>query len=431
MSDQPNPQADDDVNDALQNVHELGSATEQLFNRLYDGIERRTKLQQGQDAIALASQALDIARERSRQLRQLLRQKTDESARLHAIIGSVHEGIVVQDLEGRILLMNNAARDLLGSQKNFWNSELGTLFNQHSDITTLESELVPLDAPQNVEINGLILSTQLAAMADNSGVRMGTLILLRDVTYTARDERFKRSFVANISHELNTPLNVMRMASEMLNAQPEDAPANRRMLEMLTRNIDILDRMVRELFITSEMNAGTFKLERESINLETFIWVITDEFEEEMHANDLTLLVMVRDTARLLVDIDTERLSWALTHLIRNATHYTEAGGTVEVAAYVAEVDQEPMAVISVIDNGVGIREEDKPHIFNLFFRGQATNQAGKRLDPRGLGQGLYVARTVVEKHGGMIQVESKAGIGSHFRILLPLSSTSELMPQI
>lgn len=420
MSDTQPHQADE-VNQELEQVHELGSATEQFFSRLYSGLMRRIAPGPSPEEYARTRAALATARVRGEQLQRLVDQKTSESDRLRSILLSVHEGVIIKDLEGHTLLINDAARNFVGDDEETTDRLLAEFTGKHHHISQVQSEIVPLGTPHHIELNSHILAVQTAALADDTGNRIGTLVLLQDMTAEAVNERVKRTILSHLSHELNTPMNVMRMATEMLRAQPEDAPANRRMLEMLSRNIDILDRMVRELLDVSEISTGNFEIRQDPLHLETLVWTITDSFEEDILKAQLNLRVMVREADKLLIAGDAERLTWVLNHLIRNALYYNEPDGFIEVAAYIEYFDKKPRAVISVIDNGTGISDADKPRIFDLFYRGKAMTRGGKRLDPRGMGQGLFVAKTITEKHGGIVQMESKAGEGSHFRIVLPL----------
>ncbi|MEO1288897.1 MAG: PAS domain-containing protein, partial [Chloroflexota bacterium] len=115
---QPQQPASDELGEMLKRVHMLGSATENLFNRLYSGLNRRKELSE-----ALAE--LDNMDVRNRKLREALAEKSIETQRLTAILASISEGIIMQDTEGRIVMMNSAAQKILGSSRTFWSSELG------------------------------------------------------------------------------------------------------------------------------------------------------------------------------------------------------------------------------------------------------------------------------------------------------------------
>jgi len=128
--------------------------------------------------------------------------------------------------------------------------------------------------------------------------------------------------------------------------------------------------------------------------------------------------VPVVETAQpITLQADARRLRRALDALVDNACHFSPQGGSVRVST--AQVNG--CACISVSDSGVGISEKDLPYVFERFYRGEPVGPGGEPLDVRGIGQGLYLAKTIVEAHGGRIDVQSAAGAGSTFTIWLPL----------
>jgi PAS domain S-box-containing protein len=417
---QPQNPVSDNAGGILQRVHQLGSATEELFSRIYDGLSKRDQLAEAEEALQETRRRARLVAVRNKKLRQMLRNRTLEAKRLHAILASISEGIIMQDTEGRIVMMNDAAKNLIGSQRNFWKSDLGTLFNERRDLQTIGKELAPLGEAERVEVANRVLSVQLAAVDDADDNRMGTLMILRDITRDALSERMKRSFVTHISHELITPLSPMRMASEVLLNSPEDKPPNQRMLEMISRNVDILDRMVQEMLDLSAMTGGDFQVQKEAMTLEHLLWEVAWSHDDDIQDADLELLVMLRDRPALnAVQGDGKHLRWALTNLVRNAVQYNLRGGQITLSGGINRHNDNEIFV-QVADTGVGISDEDMRHIFDLFYRGEPRTPDGKRLDPRGLGQGLFVARKIATAHGGYLYAESAVGEGSIFTLTLP-----------
>jgi signal transduction histidine kinase len=407
-----NPQ---ELSGSLSRVNSLGTATERLFSRLYNSLRRRSNTKTQIDRAQKEG-------ERNRQMQRAIKRRDLEIDRFNGILATIDEGIVMQDMDGRIILVNTAARKLIGSRKDFWESELGSLFNAYQDITQVESELAPLGEPSRIQINNMIVGAQVAAVADGNGNRLGTLIVLRDVTRDALAERLKDQFVTAISHELRTPMAVIKGMSDVILGQPADRPPPRRMLETLSRNVDILDRMIVELLDISEMSATAFSIRHDPINVEELLWNVVNGMTPEVKRANLDVSVMARDTAKLQVTGDDQRLRWALGHLLQNSIRYTEAGGHIIITASLADNQH---ATIQVVDTGVGIAKKDLPHIFDRFYRGEPRTASGKLLDPRGLGQGLFVARTVTESHGGYLSVKSEVGQGSIFTLVLPVSSAN------
>jgi signal transduction histidine kinase len=247
------------------------------------------------------------------------------------------------------------------------------------------------------------------------------MIVLRDVMRDALEDRLKDQFITAISHELKTPMTVIKGMSEVLLGLPEDQSPDRRLLEALTRNVDVLDRMVVELLDVSEMGAGTFDVRHTKLDVESLLWSVVNGAEPDMKKRRLDILVMARDVEHLRIAGDDQHLRWALI-ISPNSIHYTEPDGHIIVTAGLD--DEAPDRItIQVIDNGVGISKQDMPHIFERFYRGKPRDSSGKLVDPRGLGQGLFIARTVAEAHGGYLSVESEVGRGSVFTMVLPAAS--------
>lgn len=402
----PNPQ---EIGGVLGRINRLGAATEAVFTRLYRGLGRKSRLQKAVDRVRTLE-------EQRRQLHRMVQKRDHEVERLNGILGTISEGVIMQDTQGRIVMVNSAARELLGNQKNFWESELGTLFNQYRQIETLDSELAPLGNALSLQVNHRILGAQLAAVADSKGARMGTMIVLRDITRETLSERLKDQFVTAISHELRTPMAVIKGMSEVMLGQPSDAKPNRKLLETLSRNVDVLDRMIVELLDISELSGGQFSIRRDSVNLESMLWNVVHGMNPEIKRARLDISVMVANASSLDLHGDDQRLRWALGHLLQNSIRYTEPGGRITLMAR-RSGDQ---TAIQLMDTGVGIQEKDLPHIFERFYRGEPRTPQGKLLDPRGLGQGLFIARAVAEAHGGYLTVNSNPGEGSIFTLVLP-----------
>ncbi len=407
-----------EVSGVLNRVNNLGTATERLFSRLYKGLSRKSNTTKPEPTKNKSQQDEQY----KRKLQQAIKRRDMEIDRLNGILASIDEGIVMQDLQGKIVLVNSAARKLIGNRKDFWDSELGSLFNAYRDVTQVESELAPLGEPTRIQINNMIVGAQVAAVADGEGRRLGTMIVLRDVTRDALAERLKDQFTTAISHELRTPMAVIKGMSDVIMGQPADKAPPRRLMETLSRNVDILDRMIVELLDISEMSADTFSIRHDTLNLQDMIWNVVRGMTPEVKRGHLDVKVMTKDAHTLQISGDDERLRWALGHLLQNSVRYTEAGGHIIITAGPSGDNQ---VAIQVIDNGVGISKKDLPHVFDRFYRGEPRTRSGKLLDPRGLGQGLFVARTVAEAHGGYLSVHSDVGQGSIFTLVLPVQQAA------
>ena len=416
------PASNGEINADLGDVHRFGAASESLFRRLYRGLSRRQQLEQElrrqrQIAQRHTAESAALLRQTER-LTDERQRRADELDRLTKVLSSLDEGIIVQDVNGKVTMMNQAAQDMLGGKRAFWDSKLGALFEQYRAVSEAAAELTPLGESEEMPLNNRIVRAQLIAIGDDANRRIGTVIILRDVTHDALAERLKDGFVTHIARDMERPIGVIKLASELLSGQPEDAAVNQRLLDKMLRNIDVLDQLALELLDISRMNAGEFDVQRAPVRVENVIWSVVNGIESDIKSRGIDLLVMTRELSGANVRGDDSRLQWALGHLIRNSATYGRDGGYVAVAARVEPRNAKAYALISVSDNGVGISQEDLPHIFERFYRGAG----GRSAEPApGLGQGLYVARAICQAHGGFLEVSSRLNIGSIFTMGLPL----------
>jgi two-component system phosphate regulon sensor histidine kinase PhoR len=413
-----------DVRGLLHVIDEFGSAAERFFDRLYRGLnrkERRAQHQREPDQLAALRQA-------NRELTARVRSAQTVAARLQAVFASISEGVVMQDTEGRIVLMNEAAHELLGSVRVFWDSELGRMFEAARNTTPSTGEMESLGPPVRVQVNNRIVGAQLATVATPAGEPLGTLIVLRDVTKEALADRLKDDFVTQITHELRTPLTAIKGMSEVLLGQPDDRPPNRKFLEAIGRNAAILDRMIVELLDIGEITAGTFAVREQELALDELVLDVIKGLEPRLIKSGLKIGMIVVNHARTRVVGDDRRLRWAIGHLLDNSLNYTLSGGQITICIGKLKGNR---VLLEVIDSGVGIADKDLGHVFERFYRGEAKTPAGKTIDPRGLGQGLYVARAVAEAHGGYLTVTSTIGQGSKFTLGLPFAPQTEIAPSL
>jgi len=249
---------------------------------------------------------------------------------------------------------------------------------------------------------------------------LGTVIVLRDVTAEMEAEQLKDAFVAHVSHELRTPLTAIKGYTALLGATAGAAlnQTQHNFLDRISRQTDNLVGMINALLDFSEVEAGgRIGLRSELIELPALIQDIYDEWRAEMEEKPLTFILEMEDNLPK-VTVDVARTRWAFINLVRNAHQYTDAGGKVTLRLSSAEDN----VVFQVIDTGVGIAGEAQKRLFTRFYRVMQSHDD----NVRGLGLGLYVAKTIIEAHGGSIQVTSEMGVGSTFTVTLPAARDQE-----
>lgn len=404
----------DSVRGGLRVMDDFMHVAESFFERIYRSVSHNRK-------VIVERERVREWRSQSKAYQKRIRVQNLELAQLTGVLAAVGEGVILQNTAGHIVLMNAIAREYLGSLTNFWESELGKLFRNHVNPNANPSVaglVDPLIEPQRIELGGRTLGISLAAVYSTDGAVLGTVMLLSDIAVDALADKLKTSFITQMSHELLTPLTSIKGMSDLMLSLPEGRPPNRRFMETISRNVAIMDRMVVELLDITEISSGSFTIRQEELNLAQQVDHILQGFAPQIQKSKVNLTLLVTRTSQLHFLGDERRIQWAIGHLIDNAIKYTESGGFIRVELRTRDDE----LIIKVRDTGVGISDNDFPHIFDRFYRGQAWTPDGKLIDPRGLGQGLYVAKSVTEAHNGTLSVASKLGQGTTFTLTLPLA---------
>jgi signal transduction histidine kinase len=227
-------------------------------------------------------------------------------------------------------------------------------------------------------------------------------------------ERSRRDLVANVSHELKTPITAIRAHLENL-ADGVEQP-DRETLQVMLVQTERLGRLVDQLLDLSRLESGEVPLHPETFALAPLVERVASEIAVGRSVDDIELRDDVSE--RLLVHADEERVHQVLFNLVDNAVRFTPPGGTVSVSA---DLDDDRVVVL-VADTGVGIGPEHLPRLFERFYR---ADPARSRDDGGGTGIGLAIARSIVEGHGGRITAESEPGRGARFTFDLPAASAA------
>jgi len=255
---------------------------------------------------------------------------------------------------------------------------------------------------------------QQSGMARSSG-RMGAVVVLHEISELRRLEQVRKDFVANVSHELKTPLTSIQGFAETLLAGALDDPEHsRRFVEIIRNHALRLSRLTDDLLKLSRIEAGKLDLEFQPVSLANLIEAAVEATSPRAEAGRLSLTLDCPPDLPC-VQADPNLLREVLQNLLDNAVQYTPAGGRIEVSAVLSEGS----ALVTVADTGIGIPEAEQERIFERFYR---LDPARSR-EMGSTGLGLAIARHIVEAHGGHIGVESSVGRGSKFRFSIPLVS--------
>jgi len=359
----------------------------------------------------------DHAGELERRVQERTAQLQAQYARLDAILRSASDGIIVADGQGEIIQANPVAQTwltrTLSPEDAAWLREAVRSLAQEAS-----AETAPGKWPEMVlELTGLDLELKAAPISEPGLEEAAVVVAVHDVSHLKALNRMKSRFVTNISHELRTPITTIKLYAALMQQTSPEEEKWKQYVDALSQEADHQARLVEDILQISRIDAGRLEMKPRPICLNELTGVAIAS--HQVLAQDQGLILQHRPAEPGPVAlVDPERMMQALSNLIGNAIRYTSAGGQVVVSTGKEESEERTWATVTVADTGMGIPEEELPHVFERFFRGEKP----RKMQVSGTGLGLAIVREIVELHGGRVTVESKVGVGTTFVIWLPLA---------
>jgi two-component system phosphate regulon sensor histidine kinase PhoR len=330
-----------------------------------------------------------------------------EQAASTAIVDAMSDGLIAADARGRIVLINAAARALLDYEPTETLPDVRSLFRAKAAREAVEEVLAGHEVhDREAQVDGHLLVINGRPLVDGRAV-----LILSDLTELRRLEQVRRDFVANVSHELKTPLTSISGYAETLVAGDVDPETQQRFIGTIHDNARRMQLLVDDLLELSRIESGRWQPRRESVPLEVAVteaWVM---LADRAARNEVTLHRHFGPGADR-VYADPRALDLVLGNLLDNALRYVPRGGSITVASQVVEGGVE----VTVTDDGSGIPAEHLPRIFERFYRVDAS----RARDQGGTGLGLAIVRHVLEAHGGEVSAESVVRRGTTLRFRFP-----------
>ena len=338
--------------------------------------------------------------------------------RLNTLIENMGSALLLIDDKGFISMINHAYMDLFKVEEEEYIAKLYYKVIKYKEINAIIEEIFMAERQlkkqiiltmgierKNFEVYG-------APIIGPKDEWKGILLVFHDITELKKLESVRKQFVANVSHELNTPVTSIKGFSEtLLDGAMHDPQALEHFLSIILKESDRLQELIKELLELSKVEQQDFQLNLQEIDI---VPVLTDTYAMlEKKALKKHIHFEIQDfTKPIMCEADTFRLKQVCLNLVSNAISYTPSYGKVRITAK----EEYEKVYISIEDTGIGIEEEEFPRIFERFYRVDKDRSR----ESGGTGLGLAIAKHIMEAHEGEITIESKKNVGSTFTIILP-----------
>ena len=344
---------------------------------------------------------------------------SEVKTRLETVLDNTVNGILMLDIEGRLSYANPMALSLLSIDLNFAGKKHVELINNYQIIELIDEVKEKGEAVRKqvvlhtlgekvVEVNAVLIDNK------ETNSREGVLLVLNDITETKRLEQVRKDFVANVSHELKTPVASITGFAETLLSEVGDCSENvQEFSKIIYDESQRLKRIINGLLELSRLESGHFAIKKEEINIAVLIKNVIDTVKNTANSNKV-LIDFDSPEEEVFINADADLIFQVLLNLLDNAIKYSPEDKTVRVYL---QGDEKELRV-SVADQGDGIPEKEVKRIFERFYR---VDKARSR-KTGGTGLGLAIVKHLVENHGGQVGVENLNGEGTRFYFTLPKS---------
>jgi len=378
-------------------IKELEYTTNKITSGEY-GIRVRIK---SDDEFGLLGRRFNYMAE---QLELKVKDSEDKKDKLEAILESMESGVIALDSKNRVMIINQYAKgifdikeDIIG--KNFkpyvFDYDVVEFITNKKNLETKEVNLIyPMDR---------IVRLKKSPIISYKNIPSGIVITIQDITDIKRLENIRSQFVANVSHELKTPLTSIKGFSETLR-YVEDEETKNKFLDIIDKESDRLSNLINDILILSKIE-NTYKMKDEKFSKIDIINEVIDVVKPQLDEKNINVVIEKSGNSILIGDED--KFYQMVLNLISNAIKYSHENKTIKIRSY----DEKQYSVVEIEDQGFGIPKEDIPRIFERFYI------VDKSRSKKGTGLGLAIVKHIVKMFNGEIYVKSELGVGSTFTI--------------
>ncbi len=378
-----------------------------------------------EDEIGVLAENFNYMKER---LRSTLDEVNGERQKLDTVLSGMRDAVVAFMADGTVLHSNRSAEELFGDELRENRLSLEDCLEKLDLPLADGRDGMTLTIPDSAEItrdgyifhdritDGRVYDVGYARLrySADEGQMTGSVFIIHDVTGRYELDKSRREFVANVSHELNTPLTAIKGATETVRADPDMDPAMRDyFLDMVLSESDRMHRIVSDLLTLSRLDNNRTKWNIETFDMRAFMRRICDIMRPDLEAHRHRITFGAEKNLPQIT-ADRQRIEQVVINILSNSIKYTPDGGRIDI---VLTHRARKTVTLFIRDNGIGIPEDDLEHLFERFYRVEKS----RTQDAGGTGLGLAIAKELVEAHGGTIKIESKLGEGTTVKIELPV----------
>ncbi|OLS41449.1 two-component system histidine kinase PnpS [Bacillus sp. MRMR6] len=382
--------------------------------QLANGNYRARSVSNGMNETSMLSTSINTLAQNLEEMKKAQEMQQD---RLTALIENMEAGLLLIDSRGYINLVNKGYVDIFQVKSADYMYKLYYEIIEHEEVSDLIAEVFRTEQkvskhlvlPLAIE-RRYFVAYGIPIIGINN-VWKGVLLVFHDITELKKLEQMRKDFVANVSHELKTPVTSIKgFAETLLDGAMNNKETLEAFLSIINKESDRLQSLIQDLLDLSKIEHQEFRLHIQKVNLVALLKDVNTMLDKKAYAKEINLSLEC-PVDDLYIQGDFDRLKQIFINLITNAILYTPAKGYVKVSI----IDHGKKVAVHVIDTGVGIASNEIPRIFERFYR---VDRARSR-DSGGTGLGLAIVKHLVEAHHGHITVKSKVGEGSEFVIEL------------
>ncbi|PKM82673.1 MAG: PAS domain-containing sensor histidine kinase [Firmicutes bacterium HGW-Firmicutes-14] len=373
---------------------------------------------ESEDEIGLLGNSLNHL---SSELQKSIEALSTEKDQLKNILASMTDAVVTFDVNGNILLMNDPAVELFSIKERDKGINIESIsgmpeLNEQFNLAMKEKSHIKSEIP----FNGKIFKTGVTPLRNDKGDIKGIVAVLHDITREKRLESLRREFVANVSHELRSPLSLLQGYVEALaDGLAGDEKERQKYLDILLEETHRLRRLVNDLLDLTQMQTGNMNMNFDRVSIKELVNRVTDKFTPLFTEQNKKLGIFVEEDLPPAWG-DEDKLQQVMINLLDNAVKYTPENGTVKVDAFA----REDTIYVSVEDSGPGIAKDDLELIWERFYK---VDKARTREEKGGTGLGLAIVKNIIDAHGGNVSAESEPGKGT--KITFSINTTIKKHP--